>query len=259
MDYKHIIVEIIETKVGLITLNKPQTYNALSSDLIKELSLAVKMFDENPLIGAIVLTGGKKVFAAGVDINELVSIDSLTAHNTDFITKEWQTLENHNKPIIAAVCGYALGGGCELSLMCDIVICDKTAKFGQPEIKLGTMPGIGGTQRLTRAIGKSKSMYLCLTGDMLDANEAKSYGLVANIIENADVIDEAIKIALKISSMSQPVVRLIKDSINNSFECSLNEGLKQERKSFYNTLDLKDKKHGMKAFLNKTKPTFINE
>lgn len=259
MSNKYIIVEKLENGVGVITLNRPEAYNALCTPLLDEVSKAIKDFDEDSLIGAIVLTGGNKVFAAGADIKELATLDFASAYNNEFVKKEWQVLEKHNKPIIAAVAGFALGGGCEMSLLCDITICDTTAKFGQPEVKIGTMPGAGGTQRLTRAIGKSKSMYLCLTGDMIDANEAKNYGLVANVVEEGKVIEEAIKIASKIASMSQPVVRLIKESVNNAYESSLQAGLEFERKSFYTTLALEDRTEGMNAFVEKRKANFLNK
>jgi len=259
MSNKYIIVEKLENGVGVITLNRPEAYNALCTALLDEVSKAIKDFDEDSSIGAIVLTGGNKVFAAGADIKELATLDFASAYNNEFVKKEWQVLEKHTKPIIAAVAGFALGGGCEMSLLCDITICDTTAKFGQPEVKIGTMPGAGGTQRLTRAIGKSKSMYLCLTGDMIDANEAKNYGLVANVVEEGKVIEEAIKIASKIASMSQPVVRLIKESVNNAYESSLQAGLESERKSFYTTLALEDRTEGMNAFVEKRKANFLNK
>ena len=259
MEYKYIIVEEKNHCVGLITLNRPKAYNALSSSLIREVSSAVKKFEEDKNIGAIVLTGGNKVFAAGADIKELSQLDFASAYNSEFITKDWLALEKHTKPIIAAVAGFALGGGCELSLLCDITICDTSAKFGQPEVKIGTMPGIGGTQRLTRAVGKSKAMMMCLTGDMIDANEARDYGLVAKISNEGEVIDDAIDIALKIASMSQPVVKLIKESINNAYESSLQVGLESERKSFYSTFSLEDKTEGMNAFIEKREAKFVNK
>ncbi len=258
MSYKYIIVEKLENGVGKILLNREEKYNALCSPLLEEVSSAIKDFDNDKSIGAIVLTGGDKVFAAGADIKELADLNFADAYNNEFVKKEWFTLENHTKPIIAAVAGYALGGGCEMSLLCDIVICDKTAKFGQPEVKIGTMPGAGGTQRLTKAVGKAKSMHMCLTGDMIDAQEAKSYQIVSQVVD-ANVVDEAIKIATKIASMSQPVVRLIKESINNAFESNLQAGLKAERQSFYTTLTLEDRIEGMNAFVEKRKATFINK
>jgi len=258
MGYKYILVEEKNNCVGVVTLNRPNELNALSTELIREVSTAIKNFEADKKIGAVVLTGGNKVFAAGVDIKELSKLDFASAYNDSFITKEWEALEKHIKPIVAAVSGYALGGGCELSLLCDITICDTSAKFGQPEVKIGTMPGIGGTQRLTRAVGKSKSMLMCLTGDMIDANEARDYGLVAKISEQGNVIDDAIDIATKISSMSQPVIKLIKESINNSYESSLQVGIESERKSFYSTFSFQDKTEGMNAFLEKRKANFIH-
>jgi len=258
MEYKYILVEEKNNCVGVITLNRPNELNALSTELIREVSTAIKNFEADKKIGAVVLSGGNKVFAAGVDIKELSKLDFASAYNDSFITKEWAALEKHTKPIVAAVSGYALGGGCELSLLCDITICDTSAKFGQPEVKIGTMPGIGGTQRLTRAVGKSKSMLMCLTGDMIDASEAKNYGLVAKISEEGHVINDAIDIATKIASMSQPVIQLIKESVNNSYESSLQVGLESERKSFYSTFSFQDKTEGMHAFLEKRKANFIH-
>lgn len=258
MEYKYIIVEKKNDCVGVITLNRPKAYNALSTPLIFEVSQAIKIFEDDENIGAIVLTGGNKVFAAGADIKELKELDFASAYNNQFITKNWQAIENHNKPIIAAVAGFALGGGCELSLMCDITVCDTNAKFGQPEVKLGTMPGIGGTQRLVRIVGKSKAMQMCLTGDMINANEAKNYGLVAEVFDEGTVVDEAILMAKKIASMSQPVIRLIKESINNAYETSLQSGLESERKYFYSTFNLEDKNEGMSAFIEKRKANFKN-
>ncbi len=259
MNYKYIIVEKKENKVGLIILNRPDAYNALSRALINEVSSAITKFEEDRNIAAIVLTGGNKVFAAGADIKELAKLDFASAYNNEFITKEWKALENHNKPIIAAVAGFALGGGCELSLLCDITICDSSAKFGQPEVKIGTMPGIGGTQRLTRAVGKSKAMLMCLTGDLIDAKEALAYGLVSKVSIEGEVVNDALEIALKIASMSQPVVRLIKESVNNVYETSLQVGLENERKSFYSTFSLSDKNEGMNAFLEKRKANFTDK
>lgn len=259
MDYKYIIVEKFSDGVAQITLNRPEVYNALCTPLLNELSQAIIDIDNDPLIGATVLTGGNKVFAAGADIKEMVNINFAKAYNEEFVKKEWSALEKHIKPIIAAVSGYALGGGCEMSLLCDIIICDESAKFGQPEVKIGTMPGAGGTQRLIRAVGKSKAMQICLTGDMLSAQEAKQYNLVAQVVENGEVINEARNIATKIASMSYPVVKLIKESINNAYETSLNTGLESERKSFYATLTLEDRIEGMNAFIEKRKANFINK
>lgn len=259
MSNKYIIVEKLENGVGIITLNRPEAYNALCTPLLDEVSVAIQDFDADETIGAIVLTGGNKVFAAGADIKELAKLDFASAYNNEFVKKEWLTLENHNKPIIAAVAGFALGGGCEMSLLCDITICDTIAKFGQPEVKIGTMPGAGGTQRLTRAVGKAKSMQLCLTGDMIDAQEAKAYGLVAQVCEQGTVIEVAVQMAERIASMSQPVVRLIKESVNNAYESSLQSGLEFERKSFYTTLALEDRTEGMNAFVEKRKAKFSNK
>jgi len=259
MNYKYILVKKLENAVGQITLNRPEVYNALCTPLLDEVSNAIKEFDADETIGAVVLTGGNKVFAAGADIKELAQLNFANAYNNEFVKKEWHVLEKHTKPIIAAVAGFALGGGCEMSLLCDITICDTTAKFGQPEVKIGTMPGAGGTQRLTRAVGKAKSMQLCLTGDMINAQEAKEFGLVALVTQEGKVINEAIKMASKIAQMSQPVVRLIKESVNNAYESSLQTGLESERKSFYTTLALEDRVEGMNAFVEKRKAVFANK
>lgn len=259
MKFKYIIVNKHNNGVGQITLNRPEAYNALCTSLLDEISFAIKDFDNDNSIGAIVLTGGNKVFAAGADIKELATLDFAEAYNNEFVKKEWLALEKHTKPIIAAVAGFALGGGCEMSLLCDITICDSTAKFGQPEVKIGTMPGAGGTQRLTRAVGKAKSMQMCLTGEMIDAKEAKEYGLVAKVVDEGTVVEEALYMAAKIASMSQPVVRLIKESVNNAYESALQAGLESERKSFYTTLALEDRIEGMNAFVEKRKANFLNK
>jgi len=258
MLYKYILVEERNNCVGLITLNRPDSYNALSSELIIEVGIALEKFEEDERIGAIVITGGNKVFAAGADIKELHDLNFASAYNNDFITKQWRRLENHKKPIVAAVAGVALGGGCELALLCDITVCDSTGRFGQPEVKLGTMPGIGGTQRLIRSVGKSKAMQMCLTGDIITADEAMIYGLVAKVYEEGKVIEEAVIMAEKIASMSQPVVKLIRESINNAYETPLNAGLESERKYFYSTFNLEDKNEGMSAFIEKRKAHFKN-
>ncbi len=259
MEFKYIIVEKHDNGVGQITLNRPKVYNALCTLLLDEISIAINDFDNDDSIGAVVLTGGNKVFAAGADIKEMADLSFVDAYNNEFVKKEWFALEKHTKPMIAAVAGFALGGGCEMSMLCDITICDTTAKFGQPEVKIATMPGAGGTQRLTNAVGKAKAMQMCLTGDMIDAKEAKEYRLVSKVVEEGTVVQEALEIAAKIASMSQPVVRLIKESVNNSYESSLQSGLESERKSFYTTLALKDRVEGMNAFVQKRKANFINK
>jgi len=259
MEYKYIIVEKQDNGVGVITLNRPKAYNALCTPLLDEVSYAIRDFDSDNSIGAVVLTGGNKVFAAGADIKEMADLGFAQAYNNEFVKKEWFALEKHTKPMIAAVAGFALGGGCEMSMLCDITICDTTAKFGQPEVKIGTMPGAGGTQRLTYAVGKAKAMQMCLTGDMIDAQEAKEYGLVAKVVEEGTVVQEALDMAAKIATMSQPVVRLIKESVNNSYESALQAGLESERKSFYTTLALDDRIEGMNAFVEKRKANFSNK
>ena len=257
MSYKTILIQT-SGNIAIITLNRPDVYNALSTELLSELSSAVTAYENDRKIGAIVLTGGEKVFAAGADINELSTLDLPSAYNSEFITKEWKALQEHKKPMIAAVSGYAIGGGCELALLCDIVLCDKSAMFGQPEITIGVMPGAGGTQRLVRAVGKAKAMMMCLSGEFIDAQEAKEHHLVAKIIEE-NVIEEAKKLASKIASYSQPVAKMIKESIDIAYESFLKNGLEQEKKAFYSTLALEDHNIGIDAFINKTKPQFINK
>jgi enoyl-CoA hydratase len=257
MAYENIIVET-RGRVGIIKLNRPQALNALNSRLIAELSEAVDGFEADRNIGCLVITGSEKAFAAGADIKEMAEKSYLDALYGDF-TAQWSRVASTRKPVIAAVAGFALGGGCELAMQCDLIIAADNAKFGQPEIKLGVIPGIGGTQRLTRAVGKAKAMDLCLTGRMMDAQEAERSGLVARIVPAASLMDEALKAAETIASMSLPSVMLAKEAINRAFETTLAEGNRFERRVFHSLFATKDQKEGMAAFVEKRAPKFTNE
>ena len=251
---------LVETHgaVGLIRLNRPAALNALCDQLMIELGTQLLAFDADPAIGAIVLTGNEKAFAAGADIKEMRGRSYPDVLDNDFIGNNWETVLRVRKPVIAAVAGFALGGGCELAMMCDIIIAADTAKFGQPEITLGTIPGIGGTQRLTRAIGKSKAMDLCLTGRMMDAAEAERSGLVSRVVPADKLMDEALAAAEKIASMSRPAAEMAKQAINRAFETPLSEGLSVERNLFHATFALEDRAEGMAAFIEKRKPVNKN-
>jgi enoyl-CoA hydratase len=253
MAYEHLLVDSRDP-VGVITLNRPKV-NALNGQVIDELNQALGTFDSDADIAAVVLTGSDRVFAAGADIAEMEAKDFAEVQRTDFI-RPWQRIAKTRKPIIAAVAGHALGGGCELAMMCDIIIAADNAKFGQPEINLGTIPGAGGTQRLTRAIGKSKAMEMVLTGHMMDAQAAERANLVARVVPVADLLDEAIKLANTIAEKSQPVVAMAKDAVNAAYETTLDEGIRAERRLFYATFATEDRKEGMQAFLEKRRPTF---
>jgi enoyl-CoA hydratase len=255
LDYQHILVET-RGRVGLVRLNRPQRMNALNDALAIELGRALAAFDGDPGIGAIVIAGNEKAFAAGADIGAMAEWDSQKVYLDDYITKDWESIRRTRKPVIAAVAGYALGGGCELAMMCDLVVADETARFGQPEITIGTMPGMGGTQRLPRAVGKAKAMDWCLTGRMVDAAEAERSGLVSRVVAAGKVEEEALAVAAKIASFSLPVVLKIKESLNRAYESSLAEGLLFERREFHSTFALEDQKEGMRAFLEKRKPAF---
>ncbi len=244
--------------VGLIRLNRPQALNALCDQLMEELGTQLLAFDKDPAIGAIVLTGSDKAFAAGADIKEMRERTYPAVFLDDFIGNRWETVLRVQKPVIAAVAGFALGGGCELAMMCDIVIAADTAKFGQPEITLGTIPGIGGTQRLTRAVGKSKAMDLCLTGRMMDAAEAERSGLVSRVVPADKLMAEALAMAEKIAAMSRPAAEMAKSAINRAFETPLAEGLNVERDLFRSTFALEDRSEGMAAFIEKRKPVNRN-
>jgi enoyl-CoA hydratase len=255
MPYETILVER-RGRVGLITLNRPKALNALNAQVIGEIEAALSDLDAHEQIAAMIITGSEKAFAAGADIKEMLEKDFATAYTTDFIAP-WQKIAEHRKPIIAAVAGYALGGGCELAMMCDLILAADNAKFGQPEINLGTIPGAGGTQRLTRAVGKSKAMEMVLTGRMMDAAEAERAGLVARIVPLADLIDEAVRLGETIASKSQPIVAMAKDAVNAAYETTLAEGIKVERRAFYGTFATDDRREGMTAFAEKRSPNFI--
>jgi enoyl-CoA hydratase len=255
--FEHIIVEN-KGGVGIITLNRPKMLNALSFGVFKEIAAAVDDLEADEKIGCILLAGGEKAFAAGADIKEMQPKNFIDMFSSDFTTVGGDRVANCRKPTIAAVSGYALGGGCELAMMCDIIIAADTAKFGQPEITLGTIPGIGGTQRLTRAVGKSKAMDLCLTGRMMDAAEAERSGLVSRIVPAAKLMEEALAMAEKIASMSQPAAAMAKNAINRAFETPLSEGLEVERDLFHATFALEDRSEGMAAFIEKRKPVNKN-
>ncbi|MEX2616152.1 MAG: enoyl-CoA hydratase [Alphaproteobacteria bacterium] len=257
MAYEYILVESRDA-VGLVTLNRPAALNALCAGLIAELGQALDALEADKSIGAIVLTGSDKAFAAGADIGEMAGKSYMDVYGEDFITVGWERVAQCRKPIVAAVAGYALGGGCEVAMMCDFIIAADTARFGQPEITLGTIPGAGGTQRLTRFIGKSKAMDMCLTGRMMDAAEAERCGLVSRIVPADELIADALKTAAKIARMSQPVAMMVKESVNRAFETTLSEGIRFERRIFHSTFATEDQKEGMRAFVEKRKPAFRN-
>jgi enoyl-CoA hydratase len=254
MAYETILVEK-KGRVGLITLNRPQALNALNDELINELNHALDAFEADDDVGAIVVTGSEKAFAAGADIKEMQAKTYIDAYKSEFIAS-WERITRCRKPVIAAVSGFALGGGCELAMSCDMILAADTAKFGQPEIKLGIMPGAGGTQRLTRAVGKSKAMELCLTGRMMDAGEAERAGLVARVVPAADLMAEALKTAETIASMSLTAVMMTKDCINRAFETTLAEGVRYERRVFHAMFATHDQEEGMAAFTEKRKAKF---
>ena len=251
-----LILKETRGRVGLITLNRPKQLNALSPELMQALAAALYAFDADDGIGAIVITGSEKAFAAGADIAVMKDFDFPHAYRTDYITRDWEHIRNIRKPIIAAVAGYALGGGCEVAMMCDIVIAAESAKFGQPEINLGTFPGSGGTQRLPRAVGKAKAMDLILTARMMDAQEAERAGLVSRVVASDKMMEEAMAVADKIASYSLPVAMMAKEAVNRAYETSLAEGVRFERRLFHATFALEDQKEGMAAFLEKRKPKF---
>jgi enoyl-CoA hydratase len=255
--YQHIIVEQ-KGAVGVITLNRPKMLNALSFGVFREIAKAVDEFEANAAIGCIVVTGNDKAFAAGADIKEMQPKGFIDMFSSDFASAGADRIAKCRKPTIAAVAGYALGGGCELAMMCDIIIAADTAKFGQPEITLGTIPGIGGTQRLTRAVGKSKAMDLCLTGRMMDAAEAERAGLVSRVVAADRLMEEALAAAEKIAAMSQPATAMAKEAINRAFETPLADGLNVERNLFHATFALEDRSEGMAAFIEKRKPVNRN-
>ena len=255
MSYENILVET-RGRVGLITLNRPKALNALCAALIAELEQALDAFEADDGIGCILVTGSERAFAAGADIKEMKDKDYQEVLNEDFITVGWERLSQTRKPVIAAVAGFALGGGCEIAMMCDMIIAADTAKFGQPEITLGTIPGAGGTQRLTRSVGKAKAMDLCLTGRMMDAEEAERCGLVARVVPTDKLMDEAMAAAETVAGLSLPVAMVAKESVNRAFETTLAEGIKFERRSFHATFALDDRTEGMSAFAEKRKPAW---
>jgi enoyl-CoA hydratase len=246
-------------RVGIVKLNRPKQMNALNAKLMQELAAVLYELDGDEGIGAIVLTGSDKAFAAGADIAAMKDFGYMDAYLTDYITRDWEHIRRIRKPVIAAVAGYALGGGCEVAMMCDIVIAADNAKFGQPEINLGIMPGSGGTQRLPRFAGKAKAMDLCLTGRTMDAAEAERAGIVSRVVPLDRLMDEALAVAEKIAASSLPVVMMIKESINRAFETPLSEGVLFERRLFHSQFGLEDQKEGMAAFLEKRKPSFKNK
>jgi enoyl-CoA hydratase len=255
MTYDNILVETRE-RVGVIRINRPQRMNALNGALMAEMTAALFAFDADDGIGCIVVTGNDKAFAAGADIGAMAEWDYRKVYGDDYITRDWEGIRRIRKPIVAAVAGYALGGGCELAMACDIIVAADNAKFGQPEVTIGTMPGFGGTQRLPRAVGKAKAMDWCLTGRMFDAVEAERAGLVARIYPLDQLETEALALAAKIASFSLPVVMKIKEAVNRAYESSLAEGLLFERREFHATFALDDQKEGMRAFVAKRKPEF---
>ena len=257
MAYQCILTET-DGGVGIITLNRPEALNAFNRQLMDEVTDAVRTFEADDAIGCMVLTGSEKAFAAGADIKEMASKDYIDVFKEDFITGNWEEVSRTRKPIIAAVAGYALGGGCELALMCDFIIAGDNAKFGQPEISIGAMPGAGGTQRLARFIGKSKAMEMCLTGRMMDAEEAERCGLVSRIVPKGELRDDAIRVAKQVAGFSRPIAMLTKESVNRAYETTLSEGVRFERRVFHSVFAFEDQKEGMAAFAEKRKPVFKN-
>ena len=258
MSYECILTET-DGGVGVITLNRPDALNAFNAKLMDELTDAVKKFEADDSVGCMVITGSEKAFAAGADIKEMASKDYIDVFREDFITANWEEASRARKPLIAAVAGYALGGGCELALMCDFIIAGDNAKFGQPEISIGAMPGAGGTQRLARFIGKSKAMEMCLTGRMMDAEEAARCGLVSRIVPKGELREEAIRVAKQIASFSRPIAMMTKEAVNRAYETTLAEGVRFERRVFHSVFALEDQKEGMAAFAEKRKPSFKNK
>jgi enoyl-CoA hydratase len=252
---QHLLVETRE-RVALVRINRPQRMNALNNEVAREICDTLFAFDADPGIGCAIVTGNEKAFAAGADIGAMAEWDYAKVYGDDYITADWEGIRRVRKPIVAAVAGYALGGGCELAMACDIILAADTAKFGQPEVTIGTMPGFGGTQRLPRAVGKAKAMEWCLTGRMVSAEEAERAGLVARVVPAAELEREALALAAKIASFSLPVVMKIKEAVNRAFESSLTEGLAFERREFHSTFALEDQKEGMRAFVEKRKPAF---
>jgi len=259
MAYEVIEVRTEAEKVGIITLNRPKQLNALNDQLMDEMGQALKAFDANDKIGCIIITGSERAFAAGADIGAMAKYSFADAYKGDYITRNWETIRSIRKPVIAAVSGFALGGGCELAMMCDFIIAADTAKFGQPEIKLGVIPGAGGTQRLPRAVGKAKAMDMALTGRMMDAQEAERAGLVSRVVPFEKMMEEALGAALVIADFSQIAVMAAKESVNRAFESGLSDGVMFERRLFHALFATSDQKEGMDAFVNKRKANFSHQ
>jgi len=255
MAYENILTET-RGRVGIVTLDRPRQLNALSDALMDELGQALSAFDNDESIGAMIIAGGERAFAAGADVTAMADMSYMDVYGTQFITRNWETIRQIRKPVIAAVGGVALGGGCELAMMCDIVVAADTAKFGQPEIKLGIIPGAGGTQRLPRAVGKAKAMDLILTGRMMDAQEAERAGLVSRVVAPDRLLDEALAVAGAICEYSLPSVMMAKEAVNRAYESALAEGVLYERRLFYALFATEDQKEGMRAFIEKRKPAF---
>ena len=255
MPYELILVEARD-RVGLITINRPKQLNALNDAVMDELGAALLSFDADEGIGAIVITGSEKAFAAGADIGAMANFSFVDAYKGDYITRNWETIRRVRKPVIAAVAGFALGGGCELAMMCDIIIAADSARFGQPEIKLGIIPGAGGTQRLPRAVSKAKAMDLCLTARMMDATEAERAGLVSRVVPAERLLDEAMAVAQVIAGFSLPAVMMAKEAVNRAFETTLSEGVMAERRMFHSLFATDDQKEGMAAFVEKRRADF---
>lgn len=251
--YENIQVET-DGAVGIIRLDRPKAYNALNAAMVAEVGQALQAFEADDNVGCMVLTGSEKAFAAGADIKEMAEKSFADVQREDFITDDWEVITHCRKPVIAAVAGFALGGGCEFALMCDMIIAADTAQFGQPEVQLGIIPGAGGTQRLTRSVGKSLAMYMCLSGDKIDAQTALQAGLVAKVVPADDLMEETLKVAQKIAGLSRPVVATCKEAVNRAYETSLSEGVLFERRAFHSTFALEDRSEGMQAFTEKRKP-----
>ncbi len=258
MNYEVINIRTEAGKVGIVSLNRPKQLNALNDQLMTELGAALKAFDSDPAIGCMIITGNEKAFAAGADIGAMASYGFADVYKGDFITRNWETIRSVRKPVIAAVSGFCLGGGCELAMMCDFIIAADNARFGQPEIKLGIIPGAGGTQRLPRAVGKAKAMELALTGRLMDAVEAERAGLVSRIVPLDKLMEDALATALVISEYSQIATMAAKESVNRAFESSLSDGVMFERRIFHALFSTQDQKEGMDAFVNKRKANFTH-
>lgn len=253
-----LIEKRVEQRVGIICFNRPEARNALNGAMMAELTRALEAFEDDENVGAIVITGGDRIFSAGADIKEMRALSFAEAYLQDFVTRDWEPIPKCRKPVIAAVAGFAVGGGCEIALSCDLIVADETAQFGQPEVQVGTIPGGGGTQRLARLVGKSRAMELCLTGRVIDAAEAERIGIVTSLVPAGEAMTQAMAIAARIASYSLPIVMLIKESVARGFEGSLAEGLRFERRMLHATFALDDQKEAMAAFAEKRPPQFRN-